>query len=650
MTAKTTKGLTIVIKLGTSSIISPTYPFLPQIHLLSSVVETVVHLRELGHRVVLVSSGAIGVGVRRMGFKERGKGLSRKQALAAIGQGRLIALWDNLFSQLDQPIAQILLTRTDISDRTRYLNAQNTFSELLNMGVVPIVNENDTVSVSEIKFGDNDTLSAIASAIVHADYLFLLTDVDCLYTDNPRSNPDAKPVLVVRDIEKVKQQVSTATLGTSLGTGGMSTKLIAAELATAAGTTTVIMHSEKVRDVFGVIKDGPGPSRADSMADVRESRAHSRAQSREGSRSASRAAAKSEDEQASSGSVDADEEEPEFDGPVCTRFLRNEEALKDRKWWVAHGLRASGTVVIDEGAYRAISKRESGGRLLPAGVIRVDGAFAAHQAVRIVVRRRREAAAAAATAAGGTVSAGGPVDANASASAAPAAACASSPTSPQVASSSLNSPIPLTASGALPIRFAVSPELSPRPKTPTILPALSLSSSIASLDPLSRTAPNSPALRGLGERLLAKGFSSLSMEGAEDKSQTVQEDEADRGSRRGSRRGSEASGDDGSPELDGVDARGARSASQRKEVSVIVPVPMPVVAAPTGTLQPVELADPADLPEWEEVEVGKGLAQYNSLDIDRCKGLKSAHIERIIGYSESEHVVDSIALIHGFVL
>jgi glutamate 5-kinase len=204
-------SMTIVIKLGTSSIVAAKPPYPPRLQLLSSVVEAVVKLRALGHKVVLVSSGAIGVGLRHMGLKDRGKGLSRKQALAAIGQGQLIALWDNLFAQLDQPIAQILLTRADISDRTRYLNAQNTFSELLNMGVVPIVNENDTVSVSEIKFGDNDTLSAISSNIVHADYLFLLTDVDCMYTDNPRVNPDAKAVRVVKDIAEVRKE------GESLG-------------------------------------------------------------------------------------------------------------------------------------------------------------------------------------------------------------------------------------------------------------------------------------------------------------------------------------------------------------------------------------------------------------------------------------------------
>ncbi|KAG6863279.1 hypothetical protein C0991_007038, partial [Blastosporella zonata] len=170
----------------TSSIVHET-THQPLLSTLSSVVETVVHLRSQGHKVVLVSSGAIG-------------------ALAAIGQGRLIALWDNLFGQLGQPIAQVLLTRGDISDRTRYLNAVNTFKELLSMGVVPIVNENDTVSVSEIKFGDNDTLSAITSSMIHADYLFLMTDVDGLYTSNPRKDPNARQIQVVDSIAAIRSE------------------------------------------------------------------------------------------------------------------------------------------------------------------------------------------------------------------------------------------------------------------------------------------------------------------------------------------------------------------------------------------------------------------------------------------------------------
>ncbi|TIA72737.1 hypothetical protein E3P92_01008 [Wallemia ichthyophaga] len=328
--------LTIVIKLGTSSIVNDDHTHLPKIALLSSIVETAVSLIRAGHRVVIVSSGAIGVGLKRMDMARRPKGLAKKQAraaLAAIGQGRLIALWDNLFSQLSQPISQILLTRGDISDRTRYLNAVNTFSELLDMGVVPIVNENDTISVSEIKFGDNDTLSAITAAMVHADYLFLMTDVDCLYTDNPRKNPDAKPVSIVKDIADIRQTVSTSTMGTSLGTGGMETKIIAAELATAAGVTTVVSHGAHPERIFDIIT-APGGDEGGSLA-----------------------------------------------APPHTAFLSKSNPLGDRKWWILNGLNPAGEIVIDVGAAKALVR--GGGRLLPAGVVAVRGTFAIGQAVTI---------------------------------------------------------------------------------------------------------------------------------------------------------------------------------------------------------------------------------------------------------------------------
>ncbi|KAJ4108773.1 Glutamate 5-kinase [Fusarium oxysporum] len=246
-----TKSLTIVIKLGTSSIVDEKThePLLP---ILTLIVDTAVKLRKDGHRVVIVSSGAIGVGLRRMDVEKRPKHLAQLQALAAIGQCRLMSLWDSLFTHLRQPIAQILLTRNDIADRTRYFNAQNTFHALLEQGVIPIVNENDTLAVSEIKFGDNDTLSAITAAMIHADMLFLMTDVDCLYDKNPRTNPDAKPIEVVEDIAALQADVSSA--GSSLGTGGMSTKIIAARLGTSAGVTTVITRSSNPGNVLNIVQ------------------------------------------------------------------------------------------------------------------------------------------------------------------------------------------------------------------------------------------------------------------------------------------------------------------------------------------------------------------------------------------------------------
>ena len=165
----------------------------------------------------------------------------------------MMGLWDQLFDRLGQSIAQILLTRNDIADRTQYLNAKNTIFELLEMGVIPIVNENDTVAVAEIldKFGDNDTLSAITAGMVGADYLFLMTDVDALYDKNPRTHADAKPIEVVEDITEL--DADTSSLGSSLGTGGMGTKITAARLATTAGVTTIITKSSKPGNVLEVV-------------------------------------------------------------------------------------------------------------------------------------------------------------------------------------------------------------------------------------------------------------------------------------------------------------------------------------------------------------------------------------------------------------
>ncbi|KAJ7189549.1 glutamate 5-kinase [Mycena pura] len=350
---------TIVIKLGTSSIVhEKTHQ--PMLSTLSAVVETVVHLRRQGHRVVLVSSGAIGVGLKRMNLASRPKSLAGKQALAAIGQGRLIALWDNLFGQFEQPIAQVLVTRGDISDRTRYLNAVNTFKELLSMGVVPIVNENDTVSVSEIKFGDNDTLSAITSSMLHADYLFLLTDVDGLYTSNPRKDPLAKHIEVVSSIADIRSQVSTTTLGSNLGTGGMETKLIAAEIATGVGVTTIISSSKSPENIFGIIEYHS--AQKSGWATPPESLSGRTSPVPDGA-------------------------SPVLTRPPHTVFTASALPIRDLKSWTSHTLFPAGSVIIDSGAHHVLSRRESGGRLLAVGVHGVLGAFASGQAVRIVIRR-----------------------------------------------------------------------------------------------------------------------------------------------------------------------------------------------------------------------------------------------------------------------
>lgn len=294
-----------------------------------------------------------------------------------------------------QPIAQILLTRNDIADRTQYLNAQNTFIELLHMNVIPIVNENDTLSVAEIKFGDNDTLSAITAAMVQADYLFLMTDVDCLYDKNPRTNPDARAIEVVEDIMDLVADVSSA--GSAVGTGGMATKIVAARLATSAGVTTVITRSNKPGNIANIV------AYAESQRSSR-SETPSKASSNDGNpdsslrdtTSAIATLSTNDDSNLLKKAViqGAEEKEsrsdsPKLDAPsrppLHTRFLPNQHPIRDRYFWLLYGLAPHGTIYIDPGAHRALADKAG---LLPAGVIDVDGHFGQQEAVRIVVAHR----------------------------------------------------------------------------------------------------------------------------------------------------------------------------------------------------------------------------------------------------------------------
>ncbi|PSN69288.1 glutamate 5-kinase [Corynespora cassiicola Philippines] len=382
--------LTVVIKLGTSSIVDEK-THQPLLSILSVIVETAVKLHADGHRVVLVSSGAIGVGLRRMDLNKRPKHLPKVQALAAIGQSRLMSLWDQLFEHLRQPIAQILLTRNDIADRTQYQNAQNTFVELLNMGVIPIVNENDTLAVTEIKFGDNDTLSAITAGMVQADYLFLMTDVDCLYDKNPRTNPDAKAITVVEDIADLEADVSSA--GSALGTGGMSTKITAARLATSAGVTTVITKSNKPGNIPAIIKYAEAQRAAtmssrNSVVNFQDDGvplAQAAALNLYHAHHDLTPATTPQDTPARTPSPQvANPEEP----PLHTRFLPIAHPIRDRYFWILHGLAPHGTLYIDHGAWNALSDKAG---LLPAGIVDVDGHFAQQEAVRLVVVKRLSA-------------------------------------------------------------------------------------------------------------------------------------------------------------------------------------------------------------------------------------------------------------------
>ena len=232
----------IVIKIGSSSI---THSETGELHLskIEKLIRQIADLRGAGKEVVLVSSGAIATGRHSLGINEKPSTLSGKQALAAIGQARLIMEYRKLFSEYNLRIAQILMTKSTITNEIYRENAKATFTQLLVYGAVPIVNENDTISTYEIQFGDNDRLSALVSALVEADLLILLSDIDGLYTDDPNTNKDAEFKSFVEDVDKY-MDMGKATSKSGLGTGGMYTKLLAAQIATNSGCDMVIASAE----------------------------------------------------------------------------------------------------------------------------------------------------------------------------------------------------------------------------------------------------------------------------------------------------------------------------------------------------------------------------------------------------------------------
>ncbi|ELS05370.1 glutamate 5-kinase [Xenococcus sp. PCC 7305] len=322
---------TIVVKIGTSSLTQGTSSKIA-IATIASLIETLTELRSLGHRVVLVSSGAVGVGCARLNLAERPRKMALKQAVAAVGQGRLMRIYDDLFSNLAQPIAQILLTRRELMDRNCYVNASNTFQELLDLGVIPIVNENDTIAVDELKFGDNDTLSALVASLIKANWLFLLTDVDRLYSADPRTVPDAKPIELVSNQDFKQLQVEAGGSVSGWGTGGMATKLAAARIATSSGITTVITQGKKPQNILKILQGEA----------------------------------------------------------LGTRFEPQPQTDNARKRWIAYGLLPMGKLYLDEGAAHAVITQ--GKSLLPAGILKVEGEFIATDAVQICDRQGQEIA------------------------------------------------------------------------------------------------------------------------------------------------------------------------------------------------------------------------------------------------------------------
>jgi glutamate 5-kinase len=311
---------TVVVKVGTRTLAHATGKL--NLRYMEKLVRELADLANQGRSVILVSSGAVGAGIGRLGLAGKPQTTPEKQAVAAVGQGLLIQMYEKLFAEYGLVVAQVLLTRDDFNDRKRYLNSKNTLLALLKFGVVPVINENDTVAVEEIEFGDNDTLSALVASIVGAELLVLLSDIDGLYSANPRVDKDARLVSVVEQITpEVRKLAGDAC--EALATGGMVTKLLAAEMATSSGIPMVIAHGRK-NDVLQRILDG--------------------------------------------------EEEG-------TLFCAREKCLESRKRWIAYGQTAHGRIIVDAGARKALL--EDGKSLLPSGILEVSGDFEQGEMVAI---------------------------------------------------------------------------------------------------------------------------------------------------------------------------------------------------------------------------------------------------------------------------
>lgn len=242
----------IVIKLGTSTLAHKTGKL--NIRRMTNLVRVISDLHNSGREIIMVSSGAIGLGTGKIGLPEKPKDTKTKQAVAAIGQCELMHVYDDMFEKYSVTVAQILLTKTIINNENHCENFKNTVETLVGMGVIPIVNENDTIAVDELELeiGENDSLSALVAELSGADLLLILSDIDGLYTSDPRSNPNAEPISVV---EHITPEIESAAggAGSSLGTGGMSTKINAAKIAVQAGIDMVIMNGkdpEKLYDLF----------------------------------------------------------------------------------------------------------------------------------------------------------------------------------------------------------------------------------------------------------------------------------------------------------------------------------------------------------------------------------------------------------------
>jgi glutamate 5-kinase len=306
------KSELVVIKVGTSTLTHSNGKL--NLNRMEQLTRQVADMSNAGRHVILVTSAAVGAGMGKMGLAQKPAVIAQKQALASIGQGLLMQVYEKIFAEYGIIVSQILLTREDFSHRERYLNARNTLYALFHYGVVPIINENDTIAFDEIKLGDNDTLAGLVAGLVGADLLVLLSDIDGLYTADPRKNPDATLIPVV---EELTDEIIAAggSAGSSLGTGGMYTKLAAARIAGNQGIPMVLMNGDHPADLQSLWQ-GHCPG---------------------------------------------------------TIFLPKEHKLVGRKGWLAFGARPQGALYLDKGAERAL--RQKGSSLLPSGILKVTGNF-----------------------------------------------------------------------------------------------------------------------------------------------------------------------------------------------------------------------------------------------------------------------------------
>ncbi|RRD40479.1 glutamate 5-kinase [Leptotrichia sp. OH3620_COT-345] len=301
----------IVVKVGTSTLTKEDGNLDGE--KIKKIVLELSNLSDKGYDIVLVTSGAIGAGMGKLNMSERPKTLSEKQALASVGQVALTHLYQVLFQEHNKIIGQLLLTKGDFSDRRRYLNARNVCNTLLSNKIIPVVNENDAVVSDEIKVGDNDTLSALVAGLIDADLLIILSDVQGLYNKNPQKYKDANLIEIVGNInEDIKKNAGGE--GTKFGTGGMVTKIIAAEMATKIGTHLIIASGDDPENITRIVE--------------KEN--------------------------------------------IGTLFVKKHKKISSKKYWLAYGTNKKGVLTIDEGAEKALYKGKS---LLPVGVKSIEGIF-----------------------------------------------------------------------------------------------------------------------------------------------------------------------------------------------------------------------------------------------------------------------------------